>query len=97
MSEYRLGFAIMLKHIVETPLFVDSELTSMVQISDLCPYAIRRYLENGEEALFNAIFVRADKLDEKPGKKAGVIGVRHFTPTGCKCAICGAFKSLINR
>ena len=36
-------------NIIETPLFVDSELTSMVQIADLCGYALRRYLENGEE------------------------------------------------
>ncbi len=33
-----------LEHIIETPLFVDSELTSLVQIADLCAYAIRRYL-----------------------------------------------------
>ena len=33
-----------LKNIIETPLFVDSELTSMIQIADLCGYALRRYL-----------------------------------------------------
>jgi hypothetical protein len=35
--------------IAETPLFVDSKLTRMVQIADLCSYALRRYVENGEE------------------------------------------------
>jgi hypothetical protein len=58
---------------------------------------LRRYLENGEHILFDTIFVRADKLEERPGKKAGVIGVRHFTPAGCKCKICLAFKSLVIR
>ena len=44
-----------LPRIVETPLFVDSQLTSLVQMSDLCAYATRRYLENGERT-----FVRQD-------------------------------------
>jgi hypothetical protein len=70
-------------NIIETPLFVDSQLTSMVQIADLCAYALRRYLENGEEELFKLIFQRADK------KKGGVmVGVRHFTKSGCSCMIC---------
>lgn len=34
-----------ISNIIETPLFVDSELTSMVQIADLCSYALRRFVE----------------------------------------------------
>jgi hypothetical protein len=67
---------------VETPLFVNSQLTSMVQLDDLCGYALRRYLENKEEKLFDIIFQRADRKDNK------VVGVRHFTVPGCKCKIC---------
>ena len=76
-----------IKHIIETPLFVDSQLTSMVQISDLCAYALRRYLENGEEELFDLIFTRADR-------KGGVaVGVRHFAdPLICECKICEGHK-----
>jgi hypothetical protein len=70
-------------HIVETPLFVNSELTGMVQIADLCGYALRRYLENGEDTLFNMIFQRADRRDGR------IVGVRHFTPI-CQCKICVA-------
>ena len=70
-------------HIIETPLFVDSQLTSMVQIADLCGYALRRYLENGEEVLFDMIFQRADKI-----KDGTVVGVRHFTNKSCTCKIC---------
>jgi len=73
-------------NIIETPLFVDSQLTSMVQIADLCAYAIRRYLENGEEELFDLIFQRADR------KGRTVVGVRHFTNKSCTCKICGPHK-----
>jgi hypothetical protein len=68
--------------IIETPLFVDSQLTSMVQIADLCAYSIRRYLENNEDELFDLIFQRADKY------KGAVVGVRHFSSNACSCKIC---------
>ncbi|MGA2822839.1 MAG: DUF3800 domain-containing protein [Bacteroidales bacterium] len=70
------------ENIIETPLFVNSELTSMVQIADLCCYSLRRYVENGEEELFNEIYKRADR------KGDAVVGVRHFTTASCKCIIC---------
>ena len=75
-----------LKNKFETPLFVDSELTRMVQIADLCSYAMRRYLENQETELFHLIFERADRKDGL------VVGVRHFTNPTCACLICGAHR-----
>ena len=75
-----------LKNIVETPLFVNSELTGMVQVADLCAYALRRYLENGESELFDLVFQRADR------KGAMVVGVRHFTDNSCTCKICTAHR-----
>ena len=71
-----------IEHIIETPLFVDSELTSMVQIADLCAYCLRRYLENNESEIFKKVFKRADRRDRK------VVGVRHFTDQSCSCKIC---------
>ncbi|PJZ51523.1 DUF3800 domain-containing protein [Leptospira adleri] len=68
--------------IIETPLFVDSKLTSMIQIADLCSYSLRRYLENSEDTLFNIIFQRADRINN------AVVGVRHFTSQTCNCKIC---------
>jgi len=41
-----------INRIIETPLFVNSELTSMIQIADICAYSLRRYLENNEEELY---------------------------------------------
>lgn len=71
-----------IKHIIETPLFVDSKLTRMVQVADLCSYALRRYVENGETDLFGRIFVRADRHHDK------TVGVRHFCAHSCTCDIC---------
>lgn len=71
-----------LKNIIETPLFVNSELTSMVQLADLCSYAVRRYLENSEDMLLNEIISRADR------KGAKTVGIRHFTDDSCSCRIC---------
>ena len=75
--------------IIETPLFVDSQLTSMVQIADVCAYALRRYLENGDEELFNLIFQRADR------KEGVIVGVRHFTKPGCICKICTGHRRVV--
>jgi len=75
-----------LTRIIETPLFVDSQLTSMVQLADLCAYALRRYLENRETDLFNLVFNRADRKDSV------VVGVRHFSSSGCTCRICTTHK-----
>lgn len=72
--------------IIETPMFVDSELTRMIQIADLCAYALRRYLENHEPRLFQAIFSRADRIGET------AVGVRHFSPPGCDCVVCEAHE-----
>ncbi len=74
-------------NIIETPMFVNSELTSMIQLADVCAYAIRRYLENGEEDLFNEIFKRADRRGPK------VVGVRHFSKSSCNCKICQAHNN----
>jgi len=71
-----------IENIIETPLFVDSQLTSMVQIADVCAYVLRRYLENNEEELFDLIYTRADRKD------GIVVGVRHFTNLSCNCKIC---------
>ena len=74
-------------NIIETPLYVDSQLTSMVQVADLCGYTLRRYLENKEPDLFQRIFRIADK-----NNRGIVVGVRHFTTKQCSCGICAAHR-----
>lgn len=73
-------------NIIETPLFVDSQLTSMVQLADVCSYSLRRYIEKSESKLFDEIFKVADT---KNGK---CVGVRHFTTNKCACKICQSHK-----
>jgi hypothetical protein len=63
------------------------QVTRMVQVADLCAYALRRYLENKEEELFILVFHRADRV----GKR--VLGVRHFTDDNCPCHICETHKA----
>ena len=70
--------------IVETPLFVDSCLTSMVQLADLCAYTVRRFFENGETDFFDRIYGRFDK--DASGR---LVGLRHYTgKTMCTCKVC---------
>lgn len=69
--------------IVETPLFVDSGLTSLVQMADLCAYAIRRYCEKAETDLFDRVLPR---FHTSGGR---LVGIRHYTAQRrCACAIC---------
>ena len=58
------------------------ELTSMVQLADLCSYVIRRFFELGESDLFDRIKKRFDKHNGK------LVGIRHFTDDTCTCAVC---------
>jgi hypothetical protein len=76
-----------IQNIIETPLFVDSALTGMVQIADLCSYAIRRYAENGEIDLFQRVFPIADK-----NPRGIVVGARHVSKLACTCLICVAHR-----
>jgi len=75
-----------INHIIETPLFVNSKLTSMIQLADLCAYAIRRYLENNETDLFDLVF---ERVDINNGRS---VGIRHFPGSGCMCKICQSHK-----
>jgi hypothetical protein len=70
--------------IVETPMFVDSELTSMVQLADVCSYATRRFFDKGETRLFDLIRPRYDR-----NNTGLLVGLRHFTSKyKCKCSVC---------
>jgi hypothetical protein len=72
-----------IEFVVETPMFVDSELTSMVQLSDLCAYAIRRFFDNGETDLLDRILPAVDRNGSK------LVGIRHYTRGDpCSCKVC---------
>lgn len=70
-------------NVVETPLFVDSELTSMIQMADLGAYALRRFLEKEESELWLLLESRVDQVSGRH------VGVRHYTgKQPCDCRIC---------
>jgi hypothetical protein len=74
-------------NVVETPLFVNSALTSMIQVADLCAFALRRLLENGEDRLWGIIEPRVEMFNDV------MVGVRHYTgKRACSCRICVAHK-----
>jgi hypothetical protein len=77
-----------IEHIIETPFFVNSELTSLVQIADLCSYSLRRYFENNETDLLNRIKSRIDRKSNKLENTTKIVGIRHFTESCCQCMFC---------
>ena len=72
-----------IEFVVETPMFVDSQLTSMVQLADLCAYAIRRFFDHGEDDLLDRILPAFDRNGDR------LVGIRHYTRSDkCECRIC---------
>lgn len=78
-----------LEYVIDAPFFVDSMKIAGIQLSDICAYAVRRYLDKGalvnthEERHFKTIF---DLFDRSNGK---LHGIRHYTQPGtCHCLIC---------
>jgi hypothetical protein len=70
--------------IVETPMFVDSELTSMVQLADVVSFATRRFFDKGETQLFDLVRPRYDR-----NASGLLVGLRHFTSKyNCQCSVC---------
>lgn len=75
--------------IIETPLFVNSSLTGMVQIADMCAYATRRYFEKEETDLFNRFYSRFHRSG------AYLTGIRHYRGNiSCHCRVCQEFRAL---
>lgn len=77
--------------IIESPFFLDSRANSGVQVADLCAYAVRRYLENGEREQFETIFPRFFRQGE------ALCGLGHFTGGHCSCLVCSAPKVELKR
>jgi hypothetical protein len=73
---------------IETPLFVDSKLTEMIQMVDICAYATRRFFENNESDLFDRFYDRFDRIP-----MGAVVGIRHYTGLFvCHCKVCQDHK-----
>ena len=73
-----------LVNLSDVPFFVDSRATRLIQYADMIAYGLRRYYENGESWLFDAMASRFDAV-------GGVVhGLVHYVPQGerCDCYYC---------
>jgi hypothetical protein len=74
--------------IIETPLFVDSSLTRMIQLADLWGYSLRRYVENGDSKLFSILYSKQKTMIGAIQHPAPRVRVDHFAEPTCSCSIC---------
>ncbi|MDR3773310.1 MAG: DUF3800 domain-containing protein [Terracidiphilus sp.] len=74
--------------IIETPLFVDSGLTRMIQLADLWGYSLRRYVENGDSTLFSILYSKQRTMIGRIQHPAPRARVDHFAENSCECLIC---------
>ncbi len=54
----------------------------MVQVADLCAYAMRRKYEENDTPPFDIIKKKADKIG------ALQVGLNHYTSSHCSCELC---------
>lgn len=73
--------------IIETPLFVDSSLTRMIQLADLWAYSLRRYVENNDSSLFSLLYNKRTLLGKTLHEFRPAI-VQHLADPSCPCMIC---------
>jgi hypothetical protein len=82
------------ERIIETPLFVDSSLTRMIQLADLWAYSLRRYVENGETNLFSVLYSNEKKTIYGIQHPIHRFNIQHFTEPSCQCLICAKIGTL---
>lgn len=69
-----------LYNLSDVPLFVNSRATRLIQFADMIAYAMRRYFEKGDPALFD---IFAHRFDAEGGVIHGLV---HYVPAGAQCA-----------
>ena len=77
-------------NIVETPLFVDSQQTSMIQLADVVSVVLRKYFDDfakKQELTDSLLF---SKIEPRFGRHRGYLETgRHFSPhEQCQCKVC---------
>lgn len=78
-----------MKHVVESPFFVDSSSSFAIQAIDVCAYSLRRYILKGSEkgSLEESHLLKIYNLFDREGDR--MHGLRHYCAKGtCKCMIC---------
>ncbi len=73
-----------IRNIVDIPYFASGKDTRMIQLADLCAYAVFRQYEHGDSAYFNYI----EKKFDRRGGRGPIDGLKHMTKEDCKCIAC---------
>ena len=74
--------------VLETPLFVETRMTNVLQVADVCAYATRRFCEKGDTDLFDSMYSRIMRAE------GHLTGMLHQTNREeaygrrCECRIC---------
>lgn len=71
-------------NIVDIPYFAKGRDTRMIQVADLCAYAVFRRYENSDFEYFNFL---KNKFDRE-GKYGKIHGLKHMTREECDCVSC---------
>lgn len=80
-----------LANIVDIPYFARCRDTTMLQLADLCSYAIYRRYEKNDSTFFNLISDRIYKT-----KDGRMFGLKHLTTKECNCLSCSSQKTSIS-
>lgn len=80
-----------LANIVDIPYFARCNDTPMLQLADLCAYAIFRYYEKQDDTYFKIILPHVYKTMD--GK---MFGLKHITNKSCDCVSCVNQKTLLS-
>lgn len=75
-----------IRNIVDIPYFASGKDTRMIQLADLCAYAVFRRYEHKDFKYFDYIKTRFDKRN----RSGPLDGLKHMTNTECDCISCGS-------
>ena len=73
-----------LGNIVDIPYFARRHDTRMIQLADLCAYAVFRYYEHADTYCFDKVLPRFDRRSPQHPPD----GLKHITQKPCQCAAC---------
>ena len=71
-------------NIVDIPYFANGKDTRMIQLADLCAYAVYRRYEHNDLTYFNYIRTKFDRRS----RVGPIDGLKHMTNNECNCIAC---------
>ncbi|MHB1811587.1 MAG: DUF3800 domain-containing protein [Thermoplasmataceae archaeon] len=75
-----------IRNIVDIPYFASGKDTRMIQLADLCAYAVFRRYEHNDLTYFDYIKTKFDRRHQI----GPVDGLKHMTESNCECIACSS-------